>query len=74
MAPMVHGLEAKYFGRIKFSYLEISNPLTNDFQQQLGYRVRPSMYLLDADGNILYQWIGFQTQDQVEPVLMQYAP
>lgn len=74
MAPMVHGLEAKYFGRINFSYLEISNPLTNDFQRQLGYRIRPSMYLLGGEGNILHQWIGFQTQDQIESVLLQYAP
>jgi hypothetical protein len=73
MAPMVHGLEAAYFGRIKFSYLEISDPRTNDFQTYLGYRVRPSMYLLDGDGNILYQWIGFQTQEQIESIFSQFV-
>ena len=73
MAPMVHGLEADYFGKIKFSYLEISDPLTYDFQDYLGYRVRPSFYLLDADGNILYQWIGSQTQEQLETVFAQYV-
>jgi hypothetical protein len=73
MAPMVHGLEAKYFGKIKFSYLEISNPLTADFRDYLGFRIRPSFYLLDADGNILHQWIGYQTQDQFEEVFSQYV-
>lgn len=74
MAPMVHGLEATYFGKIKFSYLEISDPLTYDFQSYLGYRVRPSFYLLDGNGNILYQWIGYVTQDQFESVFAQYVP
>lgn len=73
MAPMVHGLEAKYFGKIKFSYLEISNPLTTDFQKYLGFRTRPSFYLLDPDGKILHEWIGYQTQEQFEEVFAQYA-
>ena len=73
MAPMVHGLEATYFGRIKFTYLEISDPLTADFQQYLGYRVRPSFYLLGGDGNILHQWIGHQSQEEIESVFAQYV-
>jgi hypothetical protein len=72
MAPMVHGLEAKYFGKIKFSYLEISNPLTADFRDYLGFRIRPSFYLLDGDGNLLHEWIGYQTQDQFEEIFAQY--
>lgn len=74
MAPMVHGLEAKYFGKIKFSYLEISNPANEPFLNYLDYRVRPSFYLLDAEGNILYTWVGFQTQEQFEDIFAQYLP
>jgi hypothetical protein len=73
MAPMVHGLEAKYFGRIKFNYLEISNPQNAYFINYLGFRLRPSFYLLDANGNILNQWIGYQTQDQFESVFANYV-
>jgi len=73
MAPMVHGLEAAYFGRIKFTYLEISNPQNSGFIDYLGYRVRPSFYLLDGDGKIIYQWIGYQTQEQFESVFTQYV-
>jgi len=72
MAPMVHGLEAKYFGRIKFSYLEISNPLTAQFQTALGFRYRPSLYLLDGEGKILNQWIGYTEQKQLEEVFVKY--
>ncbi len=72
MAPMVHGLEAKYYGKIKFSYLEISNPENQDFIKYLNFQYRPSFYLLDADGKILNQWIGYQTQDQFETIFAQY--
>ena len=70
---MVHGLEAKYFGNIKFSYLEISNPLTADFREYLGFKIRPSFYLLDKDGKILHQWIGYQNQGQFENIFAQYV-
>ena len=70
---MVHGLEAKYFGRIKFNYLEISNPANADFIKYLGFRLRPSFYLLDGNGKILNQWIGYQTQDQFESIFANYV-
>jgi hypothetical protein len=73
MAPMVHGLEAKYFGRIKFSYLEISNPQNEDFIKYLGFQYRPSFYLVDGDGNVLHQWVGGQTQEQFEDIFTQYV-
>ncbi len=73
MAPMVHGLEAKYFGKIKFAYLEISNPQTQEFRDTLGFKYRPSFYLLDADGNVLHQWIGYQTEEQFEEVFTKYV-
>jgi len=70
---MVHGLEAKYFGKIKFSYLEISNPQNKDFITYLDFRIRPSFYLLDADGKILHQWVGYQAQNQFEDVFANYV-
>ena len=66
MAPMVHGLEAKYFGQIKFSYLDADDPRTDVFQSALGFRYQPELYLLDADGNILKKWIGFTSQEDLE--------
>jgi hypothetical protein len=73
MAPMVHGLEASYFGKLKFTYLEISNPQNKPFLDYLDFRVRPSFYLLDKDGKILHQWIGYQTQAQFEDIFTQYV-
>jgi len=52
MAPMVHGLEAKYFGKIKFSFLNADDPRTDQFQKALGFDYQPELYLLDANGNV----------------------
>lgn len=72
MAPMVHGLEAKYSGRIKFSYLDADDPATLEFQHSLGFRYQPEFYLLDADGGILKKWVGFVSQEEFELVFQQY--
>ena len=73
MAPMVHGLEAKYYGKIKFSYLDASDPNTRDFQRTLGFGYQPEFYLLDGEGNLLQKWVGFVSQEQFETVFAQYV-
>jgi hypothetical protein len=72
MAPMVHGLEAKYVGRIQFTYLDADDPATFDFQRALGFRYQPELYLLDAAGQVLQKWVGFVTQEQLESAFAQY--
>ena len=66
MAPMVHGLEAKYFGRIQFSFLDADDPETLDFQRSLGFFYQPELYLLDGDGKVLEKWVGYTSQDELE--------
>jgi hypothetical protein len=68
MAPMVHGLEAKYVGRIKFSYLDADDPQTMEFQRALGFRYQPELYLVDPNGNVVKKLIGYQTQEGLEAV------
>ena len=72
MAPMVHGLEAQYAGRIKFTYLDADDPLTQDFQRTLGFYYQPEVYLLDAEGTVLQKWVGFTSQEEFEAVFAQY--
>lgn len=72
MAPMVHGLEAKYFGRIKFVFLDADDANTKPFQQQLGFFYQPEVYLLDGNGNVLKKWVGFTSEKQFEEVFAQY--
>jgi len=72
MAPMVHGLEAKYFGRIKFSYLDADDANTKVFQQQLGFYYQPEVYLLDGDGNVLQKWVGYTSEEEFEGEFAKY--
>lgn len=72
MAPMVHGLEAKYFGRINFVYLDADDPNTLDFQRTLGFFYQPEVYLLDGDGNVLKKWVGFTSEQDFEETFAQY--
>ena len=72
MAPMVHGLEAKYFGRILFTYLDADDPNTLDFQETLGFYYQPEMYLLDENGNVLKKWVGYTSEQQFEEEFAKY--
>jgi len=58
MKLMVHGLQAKYEDKIKFTYLDIDDPNTRSFKQALGYRVQPHFFLLDANGKTVKEWLG----------------
>ena len=73
MAPMVHGLEAKYYGKINFVYLDADDIGTDPFQRALGFYYQPEVYLLDGAGNVLQKWVGFTSQEEFESVFAQYV-
>ena len=60
MAPVVHGLEAEYFGRIGFVYLDVysGDAIVEDIMRELGYQYHPHFVLIDGDGNVIRQWLG----------------
>jgi hypothetical protein len=70
MAPIVHGLEAKYKGEINFVYLDIDDGNTQGFKEALGYYYQPHIFLLDAEGNIITQWVGYVQQAELEAALV----
>ncbi len=72
MASMVHGLEAEYYGRVKFSYLDADDPATESFQRALGFVYQPEFYLLDANGNLLKKLVGFVSEDEFRNLFDQY--
>lgn len=69
MAPIVHGLESDYYGKIQFVYLDIDDPANDPFKRELGYRVQPHFYLLDGDGHILQQWVGRVSTEELGSAL-----
>ena len=71
MAPMVHGLEAQYAGKIDFFFLDAGDPATRDYQQQFGFQYQPYFILLDADGKEVKRWAGLVTQADFESAFAQ---
>ena len=67
----MHGLEAEWGGEVDFVYLDIDDPATEPFKRQLGYRVQPHMFLVDGDGLVLQQWLGFVDAATLEAALEQ---
>ena len=67
----MHGLEAEWGGKVDFVYLDIDDPATEPFKRQLGYRVQPHMFLVDGDGLVLQQWLGFVDAATLEAALEQ---
>ena len=72
MAPMVHGLEATYYGKVQFTYLDADDSRTQGFQRALGFRYQPEFYLLDGNGNLLKKFIGNVSEDELKSVFAQY--
>jgi hypothetical protein len=70
----VHGLEQQYGDRISFVYLDIDDSRTDDFKRQLGYRYQPHIFLLDGEGNITQQWLGFVSREELETALLAAGP
>jgi hypothetical protein len=58
MAPIVHGLEQQWQGRVDFLYLDVADSRNAAAMQRLGYQATPHFFLLDAGGRTLRSWIG----------------
>jgi hypothetical protein len=71
---MVHGLEAEYFGRIQFTYLDADDPLTYDFQRVLGFYYQPEVYFLDPNGTVLMKWVGYTSEEEFRSGFAQFVP
>ncbi|MBI3914630.1 MAG: hypothetical protein HY327_10665 [Chloroflexi bacterium] len=65
----MHRLEGQYGDCIDFVYLDIDNPKTENVKRQLGYRVQPEFYALDAAGKVTWKQFGFITETDLETQL-----
>ncbi|MEY2820097.1 MAG: hypothetical protein RL275_3560 [Chloroflexota bacterium] len=72
MAPMVHGLEAEYYGKVKFNYLDADDPRTETFQRTLGFVYQPEFYLLDGNGNVLKKLVGYVSENDFRSMFDEY--
>lgn len=67
----MHGLEEKWGDHVDFIYLDIDDAQTSEFKSQLGYQYQPHIFLLDTEGNVLQQWVGFVDGQQVQAAIRQ---
>ena len=51
MAPVVHGLEKQYEGRIDFVYLNVTVARNDSAERALGFRSTPHFFFLRSDGS-----------------------
>lgn len=68
MAPVVHVLEFRYSGKIRFVYLDIDNPANDTFKKTLGFSSPPQFFLLDGQGNTINEWIGYVDEVDLDAV------
>ena len=65
MAPIVHRLEQRYAGKIKFVYLDIDDPAVKQIMREMEIFGHPYFVLLDAQGEIVDEWYGVVTETQL---------
>ena len=65
----MHGLEQKYAGEVRFVYLDIDDPRTAPFKEELAYRVQPHLFLLDGEGNVVREWLGLVVEGELDAAL-----
>lgn len=51
MAPVVHGLEEEYAGRVDFVYLNVAEDRNAEAKRTYGFTSTPHFFFLRADGS-----------------------
>ncbi len=67
----MHGLEEKWGDQVNFVYLDIEDSRTDSFKRQLGYNYQPHFFLLDGQGQVIGQWIGYVQGEQLQRAMHQ---
>lgn len=73
MAPVVHLLEDQYDDRVNFIYLDIDDPLNSLYKGLMGNQLPPVFFLLDAQGVVQNEWIGYVSEIELENAIQQAA-
>ncbi len=70
--PVVHQLEAEYWGEIDFLYLDREASENSELNQLLGVRFQPEFYLIDPDGTVVVSWFGARSEEDIRAILDEY--
>jgi hypothetical protein len=69
MAPVVHGLEQEYSGRIDFLYLNIVETRNDSARSALGFGSTPHFFFLRSNGSTIGVMQGVVPGDSVRWML-----
>jgi thioredoxin-like negative regulator of GroEL len=70
MMPIVDGLTEEFDGRMAVVRLNLDVPANQEFQQQLTMmRAHPLFIVLDARGQVVAQYVGQQSEDQLRAAI-----
>ena len=69
MAPIIAGVENEYSSDVGFVYLDIDDPATEALRNQLHFRSEPHFILVDGNGKILKEWVGYVSIDNLRQAL-----
>lgn len=59
MKPIVHELESEYGTQIEFVFVNIDDPESAALKQEYGFRYQPHFLLVDAEGEVIEEWLGY---------------
>jgi hypothetical protein len=65
----VHGLEREFYQDVNFVYLDIDDSRNTEFKRQFNFRYQPHIFLLDGNGEIVQQWVGFVAENELRAAL-----
>jgi len=76
VAPVVLSLESQYNNRMNFIFLDVDDPGTETVRSTLDYTViaKPRMYLLDPQGIVIRDWIGYVSFEELQEAINAIAP
>lgn len=72
MKPIVHGLEAEYWGEIDFVYLDIDDPANQEVMRRYKFTSQPLLVLVEPDGTEVARWFGYVSEDEFKQALDDY--
>jgi thioredoxin-like negative regulator of GroEL len=69
MKPTVHALEAEYWGKVDFLYFDRELPVHAELVARFGVRGQPIFILLSPSGEVIAQWFGTTSAEDMRSKL-----
>ncbi|MEX2178165.1 MAG: hypothetical protein WD801_05615 [Gemmatimonadaceae bacterium] len=69
MAPVVHGLEQQYEGRVDFLYLNTAEPRNDSAKLASGFRATPHFFFFASSGTVAGNMQGVVPGDSLRAAL-----